>query len=580
MNETTWYRAFPLSELRVGEGRVVREGSHHVAVFRVDDDELYAVDNRCPHEGYPLAKGYVSDCVVTCPWHNFKFDLRDGRCVMGDEAVRTFPLRLSNDHVEIDLTPPDPEVERARLIASLEQGLLERKLGQVARELVRLIQLGVGPDELALQAARFDAARAPWGATHVLPMAEDVAAIAERFEGVEAVLPLMQAFDQASDSHVRRAPRKAADPVDPGDDPEVAGARLRELTEAERVTEAEALLRGALAKGWGRAVVEPWLFQLTADHFLDFGHALIYQVKVFDLLERVGWEHAPSLLPAHLVGIVNGTREDTLPEWLWFRDGTASLLAEADGVYAGLGRRRLDVRAFVEILVDGARDDMLARLETELHEGVVLRDVVDAISIAASERLQRFDPAIDADPTIQESWLGVTHTLTYANALRSAIERFDDPAVIRLVAYGARFVNNAAGVDAPVDARVGVEPRSASATEEDVIAAIAARDPQRASSTTARYLVDGGDVVTLRDAFEDLALDDAGTRPIVVTHLIKTTRAAADEQRRIEHAELRHRPMIAVARWLASPVRERPVGRLAHEAIRFVVHGKVPKTLT
>ena len=580
MNETTWYRAFPLSELRVGEGRVVREGSHHVAVFRVDDDELYAVDNRCPHEGYPLAKGYVSDCVVTCPWHNFKFDLRDGRCVMGDEAVRTFPLRLSNDHVEIDLTPPDPEVERARLIASLEQGLLERKLGQVARELVRLIQLGVGPDELALQAARFDAARAPWGATHVLPMAEDVAAIAERFEGVEAVLPLMQAFDQASDSHVRRAPRKAADPVDPGDDPEVAGARLRELTEAERVTEAEALLRGALAKGWGRAVVEPWLFQLTADHFLDFGHALIYQVKVFDLLERVGWEHAPSLLPAHLVGIVNGTREDTLPEWLWFRDGTASLLAEADGVYAGLGRRRLDVRAFVEILVDGARDDMLARLETELHEGVVLRDVVDAISIAASGRLQRFDPAIDADPTIQESWLGVTHTLTYANALRSAIERFDDPAVIRLVAYGARFVNNAAGVDAPVDARVGVEPRSASATEEDVIAAIAARDPQRASSTTARYLVDGGDVVTLRDAFEDLALDDAGTRPIVVTHLIKTTRAAADEQRRIEHAELRHRPMIAVARWLASPVRERPVGRLAHEAIRFVVHGKVPKTLT
>ncbi|MEQ9321793.1 MAG: nitrite reductase (NAD(P)H) small subunit [Polyangiaceae bacterium] len=580
MNETTWYRAFPLSELRVGEGRVVREGSHHVAVFRVDDDELYAVDNRCPHEGYPLAKGYVSDCVVTCPWHNFKFDLRDGRCVMGDEAVRTFPLRLSNDHVEIDLTPPDPEVERARLIASLEQGLLERKLGQVARELVRLIQLGVGPDELALQAARFDAARAPWGATHVLPMAEDVAAIAERFEGVEAVLPLMQAFDQASDSHVRRAPRKAADPVDPGDDPEVAGARLRELTEAERVTEAEALLRGALAKGWGRAVVEPWLFQLTADHFLDFGHALIYQVKVFDLLERVGWEHAPSLLPAHLVGLVNGTREDTLPEWLWFRDGTASLLAEADGVYAGLGRRRLDVRAFVEILVDGARDDMLARLETELHEGVVLRDVVDAISIAASERLQRFDPAIDADPTIQESWLGVTHTLTYANALRSAIERFDDPAVIRLVAYGARFVNNAAVVDAPVDARVGVEPRSASATEEDVIAAIAARDPQRASSTTARYLVDGGDVVTLRDAFEDLALDDAGTRPIVGTHLIKTTRAAADEQRRIEHAELRHRPMIAVARWLASPVRERPVGRLAHEAIRFVVHGKVPKTLT
>ena len=57
MNETNWYRAFPLSELAVGEGKVVREGDHHVAVFRLGDDELYAVDNRCPHEGYPLARG-------------------------------------------------------------------------------------------------------------------------------------------------------------------------------------------------------------------------------------------------------------------------------------------------------------------------------------------------------------------------------------------------------------------------------------------------------------------------------------------------------------------------------------------
>ena len=299
-----------------------------------------------------------------------------------------------------------------------------------------------------------------------------------------------------------------------------------------------------------------------------------------DLLERVGWEHAPTLLPAHLVGIVNGTREDTLPEWGWFRDGTASLFADADRIHAGLGRVRLDVPAFVELLVDGDRKEMLAGLERELREGVALDDVVDAISIAASERLQRFDPTIDGDPTIQESWLGVTHTLTYANALREAVERFDDPAVLRLVAYGARFVNNAAGVDAPVERRVGVEPGGTSADVDDVIAAIASRDPDDAASSTVRYLADGGDVLRLRDAFEDLALDDAATRPIVVTHLIKTTRAAADEQRRIGHDVLRHRPMVAVARWLASPVRERPVGRLAHEAIRFVVHGKVPKTLT
>lgn len=572
MTQSDWHRAFPLAELEIGQGRVLREGDKHIAVFRLQGDAVYAVDNRCPHEGYPLAKGYVTDCVVTCPWHNFKFDLRDGRCVMGDEAVRTFPLRIADGHVEIDLTDPDPEVERTRLRASLAQGVSERKLGQIARDIVRLLQLGDSPGSIALEAVRFDSERAPWGSTHVLPIATDVAAIAERFDGVDAVLPLMQAFDQASDSHVRRAKRQQAAPIDPGPDPVAAGERLHELTEAERVADAEALLRGALAKGWGRDVVEPWLFRLCADHFLDFGHALIYQVKAFDLLERVGWEHASTVLPAHLVGIVNGTREETLPEWTWFRDGTQALFADRADIYRGLGRRAL-AADFVEVLVDANRTHALARLDAELREGVALTELVDAISRGAAERLLRFDPAIDADPKIQESWLGVTHLVTYANALRHAVARWHHPDVIKLVAYGARFVINAAGTDAPVAARVRPDPRVASAS---VTEAIAARDPHAAASRAARHLADGGNIDTLRDQLEDLALADVATRPIVVTHILKTVRAAAEETDRGGSPA----PLVAVARWLASPVRERTVGRLAHEAIRFVVHGKVPKTLT
>jgi hypothetical protein len=518
--------------------------------------------------------------VVTCPWHNYKFDLRDGRCVMGDEAVRVFPLRLKGGHVEIDLADPDPAVEKPRLVASLEQGLNERKLGQMARDLVRLIRLGATPDELALLAVRFDATRAPWGSTHVLPLAADVMAMAERFEGVEAALPLMQVFDQASVSHVRRPERQAAAPSDPGEDPVAAGERLRALCEAEEAEQAEALLRGALAKGWGRPIVEPWLFRLCADHFLDFGHALIYQVKAFDLLERVGWQHAAEVLPAHLVGIVNGTREEMVPEWLWFRKATSELWAEASEIHAGLGRRQVDAADLCAALVDGERAAAMARLEEELRDGAELTGIVDAISAAAAERLLRFDPAIDADPTIQESWLGVTHTVTYANALRHAVARFDHPDIVKLLAYGARFVNNAASVDAPLDQRVTVRGAEQPVMPSAVVSAIAARDPQTAVERATRYLGDGGEVAALRDALEDLALDDAATRPIVVTHLIKTTRAAAEETERIADPALAARPLIAVVRWLASPVRERRVRRVVHEAIRFVVDGKVPKTLT
>ena len=102
----------------------------------------------------------------------------------------------------------------------------------------------------------------------------------------KAVLPLMQPMDMASENHQRLPRRPVQQPADPGDDPRAAFARLRELAEAEDAFGAEALLRGAIERGWGREVIEPWLFRLCTDHFLDFGHALIYQIKIFDLLDR------------------------------------------------------------------------------------------------------------------------------------------------------------------------------------------------------------------------------------------------------------------------------------------------------
>lgn len=580
MTEPKWVRAFALDELAVGGGRLFRQDDKHVAVFRVAEAELYAVDNRCPHEGYPLSKGYVTDCVVTCPWHNFKFDLRDGRCVMGDEEVRTFPLRLAKGDVEIDLADPDPAVEKARLLASLEAGLAESKLGQCARDIVRLLQLEMAPAAIALEAVRFDSERAPYGTTHVLPLALDALRMADRFDGVRAVLPLMQIFDQAADSHVRRDKRHAAEAAPPDMPPERAGEHLRELVEAEDAAAAETLLRGALARGWDRAVIEPWLYRLCADHFLDFGHALIYLVKGFDLLEEVGWQQAEHVSPALLLRIVNSTREETLPEWKWFRDGTASLFADRAAIYAGLGERPLDAPALFAVLVDGERREMLAYLERELRSGVSLEDVVDVISAAAAERMLRFSTTIEEDPTIQESWLGVTHTLTFANAVRHALERFRDPDVLKLVLYAARFVNNARGVDGPREGWLRQEASAEPATVETITAAVTT-SAQAAVSQTLRYLEDGGELDPLRVALEDIILDDAATRPIVVTHLIKTCAAAFEEHRTSKLSpDLRRKSLSAVLRLLASPVRERSIARLAHEAIRFVVHGKVPKTLT
>lgn len=582
-----WVQAFPLDEVPVGEARVWSRERRRIAVFRTAPDQAYALDDRCPHEGYPLVRGHVKDCVVTCIWHNFKFDLRDGRCVMGDEHARSYPLRIVGGKIELDLAEPDPALELARLHASLERGLDERKLGQLARDIVRMLQLGADPADIAAAAARFDAVRADYGTTHALPVAHDTLAMIDRYPGVEGALPLLQAFDLASESHQRRPPRPTPAPVDPGDDPAAAGERLRALVEAEDTAAAEALLRGALElRRWGRAVIEPWLYRLCCDHFLDFGHALIYQVKLFDFLAKVGWSHAPALLPAHLVRIVSGTREEQVPAWKWMRGQLAEHAPRFPEWYAkNLDRPRDPAAgaALRDALIAGEREDIVDALVAALASGAGLDNLADALVVAAAERLLRFDAAIDADPTVQEGWLDVTHRLTFASALRTGLARHRDPEVLRLLFQAAQFIDLAQPLDRPDAAR---PPPAAGAPEDPedaaqaVLSAVQQRDREAALALAAAYLAGGHPIAPLQHALTDATLRDPAARPIFVAHAIKTCVTAFAERAALADHPDRDVPVLAFVRYFAGTQQERALVRLVHEAIGFVVHGKVPRTLT
>ena len=65
-----------------------------------------------PHEGYPLREGNLDDrCILTCNWHNWKFDLQSGRNLYGGEGLRTYPVEIRGGEVWIDLA--DPPLRRA-----------------------------------------------------------------------------------------------------------------------------------------------------------------------------------------------------------------------------------------------------------------------------------------------------------------------------------------------------------------------------------------------------------------------------------------------------------------------------------
>ena len=91
------------SDVPEGEGRVVKVKDREIAVFNVDG-EFHAIDNVCKHEGGPLGEGFLDDCIVTCPWHAWQYDVKTGKKT-GDPAVGidTFKVKIEGDNVLVSV---------------------------------------------------------------------------------------------------------------------------------------------------------------------------------------------------------------------------------------------------------------------------------------------------------------------------------------------------------------------------------------------------------------------------------------------------------------------------------------------
>jgi len=88
MNAETrnWVAIGDVADIPREGARVVKTDGGCIAVFRTAEDEIYALDDRCPHKGGPLSQGIVHGRSVTCPLHNWVFDLATGLATGADEG--------------------------------------------------------------------------------------------------------------------------------------------------------------------------------------------------------------------------------------------------------------------------------------------------------------------------------------------------------------------------------------------------------------------------------------------------------------------------------------------------------------
>ncbi len=100
---TLWIDIGPLDQIPPQGARVVKTAHGCVAVFRTATDEVFAIDDRCPHKGGPLSEGIVHGASVTCPLHNWVFSLETGMAQGADVGqVGTYPARVEGGRILLD----------------------------------------------------------------------------------------------------------------------------------------------------------------------------------------------------------------------------------------------------------------------------------------------------------------------------------------------------------------------------------------------------------------------------------------------------------------------------------------------
>ncbi len=179
-----------------------------IAVFK-SNGKLFACNNRCPHEGFPLMEGVLAKgCLLTCNWHNWKFDLESGETLVGGDRLRRYPVEQRGDEIWIDLAEPPEEELIAHAKSNLIEAMDDFDYARMAREIARLAKAGLDHRETLTDAVLHVHDRFEFGTTHAFAAAADWITRSELAEdNLKASIPVLEAVSHMSRDALRE-PRR------------------------------------------------------------------------------------------------------------------------------------------------------------------------------------------------------------------------------------------------------------------------------------------------------------------------------------------------------------------------------------
>jgi len=535
-----------------GKGSITVHPNGKTLVLFLYSDKVYALDNRCPHMGFPLDKGSVEDGILSCHWHHARFDLASGGAFdLWADDIDSFPVELRDGEIYVDLRANGSTLEHQR--NRLRDGLQHNLSLVVAKAVINLLRQGVAPAEPFRIGLDFGTLYRgmDWG--RGLTTLGCTINLVPYLDADDRPLALFHGLADVASDTAGMSPRFNPRPL-PNDETDIPTLKawFRQFVEVRDAQAGERAIVSALRAGADDVQIADMLFTAATDHrYLDSGHTLDFINKALTSVDLAGWEHAELAFTSVVPNLTNARRMEESNAWrkpidlIPLLEAAFEKLPEA--LETGTGRvSSYEVEALLPTLLGDDPAAIIDLLLNCLREGLAPVDLAGIVAYAAARRIAHFHTSNEFG-----DWDTALHTFTFANAVHQGLARVESIGLTRgifdaaMSIYLDRFLN-LPSVRLPQPDSVSNPVRL---LDEFAPLLNLQQQVNQAGALAAQYLVSGGCPEKLMARMGQLLLREDRD-----FHTIQCVEAAFNQYSviRRESEERANHVLIAAARYLAA----------------------------